>query len=585
MAHHISTLTFQRHHIAFAMDSERQSLLEQKRQRLQELKRRRLLGSPTKELSSLEVDNILEAPQVLQSPSKVDVAVQTDVVDTEFVIAEVGYKARVKDLEEFQCNQAVQTVESYFDSETKDDPNQTNTQTETDIGIESIADLDVQIEDSNAALKSLYQEEVQEATVFDEFDVSFSANGTNAEIDDFDPFKLLARIESSKGTTNRAIAGIDVSTRFPGLVVISYGSTGSPQQLNGLAKVINFNKLPPAVEFALECNTSISKIKFDSCNNKRIIGGLADGRIVVWDLSDTTTRQINETEYVVLPTISSPLPNPIEYSNAAHNTGISSLTQLSIENNDSIVASSYSGAISLWSSNMLASPKCSPVILKSTSTDEMGSIQTEFIGIEGVVALRGDLALQEASFAIDQHKFLSNLIVLSPKGKLYRLGNDMELIRTVYGSGKDSEGNVQFPTSVSSFLEGKYFITTHLNSTLKLWLLSNSHPLLDIPTKDLIICISVRPQNDFQFVTLALSQTPIVQFWDLKIRLRCPIVDIAVSEGLSPTKIAFDIDGKQIYLGFLDGSISVYEIDDAVLKDISRVKRNPDLDSGLQDIY
>ncbi|KAG7191445.1 uncharacterized protein KQ657_003120 [Scheffersomyces spartinae] len=574
------------------MDSERQSLLEQKRQRLQELKRRRQLGSPSKEINLLDVDNILET-----TPGKVDIAIQTDtIIEDKDTVANSDTVVNVrfkKHLEDIQCNQGIQTVESFFESieEIEHDDGDDDGGDDGDDGDDDKATvLDTQIEDSNAALKSLYQEEIQEPTVFDEYDVSFTANGTNTDVEDFNPFKLLARIEANSNV--RAIAGIDVSARFPGLVVVSYARCDSPHQLNGLAKVYNFDKNPPTTEFVLECDTSICQIQFDHCNNKRVIAGLADGRIVIWDLNDPTNRQSTstETEYIVLPSISSPHPNATDCNNnSAHNSGISSLTQLSIENNDSIVITTYSGMVSLWSTSILASPKCSSInIVKTSTKDDTGNVSTENIGIEGVVALRGDLALQEASFAIDQHKFLSNLVVLSSKGNLYRLGNDMELIKSVYQSETKTStgpGESLLPTSLSSFLEGKYFITTHLDSSLKLWMLTNPQPLLEIPTKDLIIGLAVRPHYDFQFVTLALSLTPIVQFWDLKVRMRSPIVDIVITEATSPTKIAFDSDGKQLVVGFLDGSVSLYEIDETILKDTSRLRRNLDIDSGLQDMY
>lgn len=577
---------------------DRQSLLEKKRQRLQELKQRRLGGS-SGDVS--QVDLLLEK---LDEPKKNQVSVGIQVGTME-PIGKTEVQQQDTEKENVRYDKAIQATETRV--ETTVEPPRSLVKEAPQV--EEVDEVEVNVA-IYEAMKRLDVYESETAIdnprgthdIHDSKTPNISNDVPDSEsklYDDF-PFKLVGVVSA----TTRPVSCIDVSPHFKDVVVVSFAPSDSSES-PGLAVIYNFSTKE---EYVLHSTSPIVQIRFDKVNSHKVIGGLVDGKVVIWDLeikslapskvpaTHLSTKSLGSSKLPLLPLLSTPPFSTLSSSSIKSNTGITfdhhtlpitSIHQLRIDANDSIVSFSLDGVINLWSTNLLASPVADSIRL-------FLPVQSgEFTNFREAVRITNALVVDDKrniSLTSEDFKFLGNVIVSSQRGEIFHLSNVRKngYINCTFNL-KEELTNI---TTDIAFLPNDnkdvYFITSNLDWTLKVW--STEKPLnkdpLVIPTDCLVEKLASRPQHANQLVTLGLTnkssrKSTLLQFWDLEYKLFGCIFEIPVEKDFVGTTIEFSEDGSKLLVGSSKGEILMFEIDDKMLVDRIQATEKIEMDEGF----
>jgi dynein intermediate chain len=627
---------------------DRQSLLEQKRQRLQELKQRRLGNTSHDDKLVNELIDQFQSSPIKPNTKQVNVAIQVDLApqehDVNYISNGIPIHHNESDANEknvITYDKAIQTTDEPSDTEIE---NKTRIVDEPNESLETIEnDSVVEIEESklNASMKHTFKflnkiitQEAIDSSILknfseseelkNEFDRSF-----DNQVSENGPFRLNLEIPVVKG---RLIKYIDISPHFPELIVASYSLENSSinhlisnqlylngiTQSPGLAIIYNIKGSKAFPEYFLHCTSSITEIKFDKVNPRKVIGGLSDGKVVIWNLLDNGRNSVAILPLLMTPVLSniasSIINNDQQAVNFIHHTNeISSINQILVENNECIISTSLDGVINLWSSNLLAWPKISSLKLSKPSSNTEEYVKSkDILSISKALILQEETDLarstkKELSSQPPAYKFLNKLLVGSDDGKLFRLSNDAGNgnIEQLYEEDNKDDENPLHSSSITSIMElpidgGESIIaTSNIDWTIKIWASAQKAPILQIPVTYLILDMEARPNYPLQFFTLGVFNQsmnhdlrPIIDFWDMSHKLMNPICSISletkneagsdtVNSKLYATTARFDINGNNIIIGFNNGSILIWSIDDIILNEVLESKANSDIDDGL----
>ena len=627
---------------------DRQSLLEQKRQRLQELKQRRLGNTNHDDKLVNELIDQFQSSPVQPNTKQVNVAIQVDLPSQEHSlnyisngIPTVDDESNTKDKNFITYDKAIQTIDEPSDTETEikqtidDEVNESSETIENDTVTEiDESKLNSSMKHTFKFLNKIITQEAIDSSILknfleneelkNEFDKS-----SDTRVSENDPFQLNLEIPAVK---SRSIKYIDISPHFPELMVASYSLENSSinhlisnqlhfnglTQSPGLAIIYNIKGSKAFPEYFLHCTSSITEIKFDKVNPRKVIGGLSDGKVVIWNLLDNRRNSVAILPLLMTPVLSNIASSIINQDqqtvNFIHHTNeISSINQILVENNECIISTSLDGVINLWSSNLLAWPKITSLKLNKPSVNTEGYVKSkDILSISKVLMLQGETNLarstkKELSSQPPAYKFLNKLFVGSEDGKLFRLSNDARNgnIDQLYEEDNKNDENPLHSSSITSIMEllieglETIIATSNIDWTIKIWVSTQKSPILQIPVTYLILDMKSRPNYPLQFFTLGVfSQSmnndlrPIIDFWDIGRKLMNPICSISlesknepnsdtVNSKLYATTARFDINGNSIIIGFNDGSIIVWSIDDIILNEILESRANSDIDDGL----
>ncbi|CUM51807.1 uncharacterized protein AC631_03338 [Debaryomyces fabryi] len=627
---------------------DRQSLLEQKRQRLQELKQRRLgTASNDDKLVNELIDQFQTLPNQ-RNPKQVNVAIQVDITPQEQESSYINSGTPVHN-ENSNTNEnniitydkAIQTVDEPSDTESESRTTVVEGINEDEEAIESAPVVQIEESKLNASMKQSFKflskiitQEALDSSILknytDDDDLKNKFGKTmDEEISKSDPFQLNLDIPPIKG---RLVRDIDTSPHFHELMVASYSLENSSinqlissqlhfdnvTQSPGLAIIYNVKSSKAFPEYFLHCSSSITKIKFDKVNPRKVIGGLSDGKVVIWDLLDNRRNSVAILPLLMTPVLSniasSIINNCQQTVNFVHHKNeISSINQILVEHNECIISTSLDGVINLWSSNLLAWPKISSLKLsKPINNAETYVKPKEILTISNVLMLRKepDLARsvkKELSSQPPAYKFLNRLLVGSDDGKLFRLSNDARngnielLYEEDYREGENPLHSNSITSIIELPIEGQETViaTSNVDWSIKMWKSSQKSPILQIPTNYLILDMKSRPTNPLQFFTLGVFNQslnhdlrPIIDFWDVSRRLMNPICSIlldsqiesnehTINSKLYSTSAKFYDNGNNIIVGFNDGSIQIWSINDVILNEVIESRSNSNIDDGL----
>lgn len=624
---------------------DRQSLLEQKRQRLQELKQRRLGNFTIEDKSVNELVDQLQNAQTQNNIKHVNVAVQVDNIIPD--VTANGLKNDIPTSYYVASNQkdittydkAIQATVDIDEEVT--DPNFQIDNEETDLEEKSISDefviepeefrLNSQMKESFKLLNKIIAQEISDSTVLTDFSKHLnSLNGINSERRDTNrnanPFKKTFEIPPVSG---RSISSLDVSPHYPFLMIASYTLHNfdtnnlakkiqhiyDTKQSPGLAIIYNIKGTKAFPEYILNSTSSITTIKFDKVNPNKIIGGLSDGKVVIWDLLDNRGNGVARLPLLMTPILSSIASSIIQKDSRSvnlihHSTEISSINQITVETNECIISTSADGVVNLWSSNLLAWPRVSSLKLDKPQNNSEGLITSkEPLSILKALALKEDIEIvnrskEEHSLYPPAYKFMNKLLVGSEDGKLFKLSNNhdkgnIEIMLQDEINGENPLHSSTINSIIELVVEGKsIIITSGLDWYLKVWNLSQTSPLISIPVNYIILDLVSRPKHPKQFVTVGIFNQsndqdlcPIVEFWDFSRRLMNPVskipvdskidVDVEAHPRIYASSGKFDDAGENIIIGFNDGSILILSIDDIMLDEVVGSTTNKDIDDGL----
>lgn len=564
---------------------DRQALLEQKRQRLQELKQRRA------DFHALGPELAILTPP---TSVKVDFAVQVDLPIDETTRnvpqqQSVGVLQARDDVHRF--DKAIQTdFEEISDS---DKP--------AEVALQEVAPLQIDQPQPPAITKeetienALTEQLVKSNIAFHFSDLRLGIKDVaSVESHTKEPFNTVTGLT---GFLNRPITLIDTCAKFPDLVLVGYGRADVPKRTHsitessGLAIIFNRKSDPFVPEFFLQCTSPITSLQFSQADPFKIVGGLENGRVVIWDLTN-----VDPTQIAVLPTLqTTTLASAGEKSKQhyiRHTTPIVSIQQLDVGNqlSSGIVSVSTEGILNLWSPNFLAFPRLDSVKLFSESFRSKDSM-----------AVSDSLMLVNSVRDIDENhssrspelRFLSQMVVSSKNGSIYRLCNNSE--KHYIASSLSGTSAVPGFHSITSIGElqvsptSSAIISAHTDWQLRIWDFTKPEPIATIPTPTVVTSIHIRPGHPHQFVSLGNVNPPkvgpCIHFWDLGVKLMSPVATITVPENSSvQTAASFSSDGSQLMVAFANGDLKIWEIDEVRIQSQTSTASNVSIDDGLSSV-
>jgi dynein intermediate chain len=534
---------------------DRQSLLEEKRRRLAQLRQRRQETSPNL------VEELLEKHQHAggSGTKLVNVGIQVDLKVEE--ITTVSAPISSNDLKEcLTFDKAVQATPIMYDEPVK-----------------TIFVLEPK--NSEPDLKSVpkpgpSQTVKQKDTSYFETYCKSRPQELHSNHEFVTSFDVVNKVPPVKG---RKVNQIQFSAKFPELLVASYfpvdnslshSGAGDNDNSSGLAIVYSIGESQFEPQFHLCCSSPISSIIFDKIEPNKIIGGLTDGRICIWNLNDSIAAKSE-----ILPMLSSPLISTIIESPFAvqqHILPIIALFQITDDGNNSVLSISLDGVLNVWSTNLLALPKQDSIRFDPTEED-LSHFHEQPQIVKAILLDSEKVVSNRSQDTPDETRFLERLVVANGAGTIYKMSN-MKTKKYVRSTHEiDSEITTSSTNAIVSLkpLLDKYVITSNYDWHLRLWDLQSKHPIVDIPTDALVFLIAVRPKGQLQFVTVGVdAQTthPLIQFWDLNKKLLGPLFDIPLVENdIIATSVSFDSRGDRLIIGFNDGSIISVEVSDKLL--------------------
>lgn len=525
---------------------DRQALLEQKRQRLQELKKRRE-----------NFRNDVPATSAISTSLKVDFAVQVDLLrPPEIGIQHSVASSTISSVTRFEKGVQTDFVELQVEKNPEIHPQEQYSSLQT-----------VQPPVPEYTVESTLEEQLARSSL----ETKFSGlrlgirKHESSQLDSKEPFTVNQTIS----LIDRPVTHLCTCTEFPELILVGYGPKSSTEtpipdlvtESAGLAVVFNRNALVP--EFFLQCTSTITSLKF-SLDPFRIIAGLENGRVVVWDLSD-----VQPTQIAILPTLqSTTLASAGQHSEKSyihHTSPVVFIQHLDSGLGSGIVSVSAEGVLNVWSPNFLAFPKLDSVRL--APSDRL----RDQIRATDVALLFHGLNVDEKHARTPEFRFLNHMVVGLASGKIYRLfnGKDKQYVsKTLPASGQVTCVIEMVVSPTLSIL-----LSAHSDWQLRVWDMAKTEPLATIPTSTVVSRICMRPGHPFQMIMLGGVNPPkvasCIQFWDLHTRLMAPVSTISTEK--YATSVSFALDGSHVIIGFDDGDITVWDIDETQFHETNNI--------------
>ncbi|KAK6461321.1 WD40-repeat-containing domain protein [Scheffersomyces coipomensis] len=577
---------------------DRQALLEEKRRRVQQLRQKRIESKDgdtgSNDVSSVDhiIGSLLNTPE----PRKqVSIGIQVDSDNLNQQIGDVSILSIEKEHELTTYDKAVQTIdigapveneEKVIDHKIETSVEEEDPQVPNDDG-EPFVEQDL----NNSLMESLKLiNKVHITGHFDSNDYMYNKSkkeDTESKVTSNVPLSKITSFDIPEAST---ITAVDTSPHDSKLVAIAYTNEKSKSNHNTIpngraiiySTTKDHNQAFP--EYYLSCSSPIHCIQFDKAKPTRIIGGLADGKLVIWDFSSSSSK------VVLNPILTTPNYSSIVLSESkssqqtnyqAHTLSINTVHQIKIDSNDCILSFSEDGIINTWSSNLLAMPKFDSIEIYEPSIQEEYSNPKKTL-----LSISNSFLVGENNYLLGDSKtfpFLENLILFNDWG-VYRINvsDSNEVSTTLYPLDKLSVPNKLFDSSIMSCSNGNsYIISSFLDWSLKIWEVNNlEKQVVSIYTPSIVTNLIVSPTHQAQLITAtSIKGVPALQFWDLHKKLFGPLFEIEVGkEGDIITSLSFTADGACLYVGFNHGSTAVWKIEDFVW---SKANTLDELDNGL----
>ncbi|CCE87227.1 Piso0_005770 [Millerozyma farinosa CBS 7064] len=618
---------------------DRKAALEQKKKRLRELKQRRLEHESSKSTDVSEEDIRPDEKPKAQG-SRVSVAIQTDLVfETEHNIIEQHSTPQNDNVnkEVFRPEKGIQVdgpLEHTFSTTTV--PNDiessqseiSHDKTETSILEEDEHAINLQVKDAFKKLGHILIETEHEIGYESSFkdrvrEELEKTKSSQTELEN--PLKELYRVSA---TQHRSVRFVEISPHFNDLIAVCYGTSKLPKRdsmrqekryshssytnSDGLVIIYKIKDSKMVPEFYLLANAAVSTISFSRRDPQKIIGGLNNGQIVIWNLVDT-----RHTQVAILPSLISPVYSTIntvksnnkEIKFVPHSSMICCIEQSDLKQ-DQFVTICSEGIVNIWSMNLLACPRFNSLQIKKT--DDKG---TEFskdsilhivkgIHTYGIAQSVMSYKSDDLSNGFTEYKVLNNMILGCLNGELVKLSNKTEnfIDFILENDNKEKSGSdlLALPTvlSLKSIKLNENFpflVSSALDMTIKIWDLKNKTTLVSIPITYLAFDIVINPFKKAQFVTVGLSEdinnsqtVPVLEFWDLKSKVMSAIyrMTLPAGENTSPDANLYAVSAlfrseNELVVGLSNGEIIYYSIDQQLLSVGSDKAKHNEIHDGI----
>lgn len=570
------------------MDDDRQAILNQKRQRLQELRQRRA------ELSSSGTVNFSASPEPLPR-TRVDVSVQVDLIPQSEDASEV-HVPTIESSQTIRFEKGIQTDESPIDEVEN-----------SAIGIETQATPNIDQEQTLGQLNAPIESKETKTNFSDELKNQLSAWNVEIPFSDLRmgvppqsaidsttsaPFRVKSQL---RDFIKRPIVQIASSPHFLELVLVAYGKSDTLKRsgessavlLAGLAIVYNTKADVLVPEFFLQCASPISFVTFDKGNPAKVFAGLENGSIAMWDLANVKLSQI-----ALLPTLqtSSIVSQDEENSSLEvinHSSPILYLGQpMWKESQDpTLVSICFRGVVNMWSPNLLAFPK-----LPSLQIGPLSARINEQLFVSTFTVASNTLYQLEKSeqSKLPEYRFLDLAYLGSRNGSIFRTCNNADSL--YLGDKVSTPEKLGMPHSseikalVEMGNENKVLLSFHSDWTFRIWNSLTNELLYTVPTTAAIRGVSVRPQHNYQFVTIGDMKPPnvglCVEYWDLEVRLFSSVLMISTEQSRSGTAV-FSEDGETLFVAYENGDIDAWDVDEEILVVHSSQRKKTTVDKGI----
>lgn len=575
---------------------ERQALLEQKRQRLLELRQRR------SEISSVDTENVTPSPEPRVS-KRIDFSVQVDLISESNTHASIESTPKGTSTQNvYKFDKSIQTEDLLLratdvqsSSGEQDDPiinpvdvpNLKHTEDNTEISVQN---------PQNVISDNLEKQ-------LDAWDIRFSFSDLRLGLQEpkeldpaTEPFQNISQLENF---LTRPIVLIVSNLHFSDLVLVAYGKDTSLRRspdvrgisTAGLAVIFNTKSKLLIPEFFLQCTSSITYITFDKSNSAKVFAGLANGQVVMWDLG-----KVLPTKVALLPTLQTSLIVSKEKSSKNleiihHTSPILYLDQPSWESSqDSTFVSLCSGGVvNMWSPNMLAFPKVSSIKIGilSPRVHEQLFISTS-IATNGILKQ----AQREANLDAPEFGFLERILIGTKSGLIQNLTNNKDSLYLGHKVSVPIKRDTLYDSGIKNlaeltFQKMNFLLSVHSDWHLSLWDLHSCKLLCKIPTATAVNGVTLRPRKTHQFVTYGNLKPPktgfTVEFWDFLVQMMAPLFEIPVKDSQSGT-VSFSDDGSILFVGYENGDVNVYSIEDEILNKRIVSSAKSKYDKGLVSI-
>lgn len=568
------------------MDIDRQALLEQKRQRLLELRQRRLQKEEEERASKSEEEIVTPEPENNMTLNE-DLPKKIERVDFAVQVGQPGqsttfYNAAKPSLI-IRFDKAIQVL---FDDDSDEDNGET-----VEPEIEKV--LEPEIPEPSEPLKAEVVNETLLTKLESELHFPFSKLrlGIKEEKDlrpaGDSPFTQIHLLD---GFVQRPIVDIQTTSQFPDLVLVAYGpsETRMPDLASpkGLAIIYNVASESPFPEFFLHATSTITSIVFDKTDAFRIVAGMNNGRLVLWDLTNVKPNQLSVTPSLQTSLLAS--YHGLSQKGIKHHTNrIVKIEQPEVNSaSPSVVSVCAKGIINVWSLSILAFPKLPSRIVREDGDSKIhSSVDTNDVLITSAFRFQDD-----SSYHAPEFRFLNNTYLGCDRGEIFKLknGKDGTLIDKTLNDEQAKASVLSLAEMVWKQDSTRYniIVSSHLDWSLRFWHYSSPEPLFEIPTQNLISKILKRPGYDFQFAALNTFSPPkastSVDFWDLEIRILGPICTVPLEDDFGKALlIAFNSEGNVLIVGSKTGKLAIWKIDGPQLAKVVEQKTNRDIDGGI----
>lgn len=581
LARYISYIT--RLYLASPSTMDRLSILQQKKQRLEELRQKRLASGGETKAAVEEVNN----NKVLEDfkPKKIDIAIQVDgVVNKSKSAKETRYGDKFVEID--SLNKSVQTDKVTRKTEVED-TKKNEPPIHNDESTDPVIDIATHYNEQqlnillNKAIILLHEALSHSAIL------STNQSGKLNSMDDELLHEVFGNVTLLEGYRPNLVKTCPYNKN---IVLVNFELSQNPLKLNsqsgmefgfpGLAVIVNTanNKLIP-IHF-LACNFSICQISFDIFNESKIIGGLANGKVVIWELNEPLS------EAFILPTLITPSSYKTKLSDSKqmHKSPITSILQFSSETNIFMTTCSE-GTINIWSTNFLEHPQYDTIYIGKRDESSNPSILSK-ASYNIAYALITSSAGNELYANSNALSFLNSVMIITDNGNMVRLSNDpkQEYNYSLIDSNlkvDDFNKTIHSITELGVVNDNCVVASSHLDSTISLWNITKLKLLHSIQLNYIVIGLATRPSRSFQFVSYGLfdilsspdkEMVAVIEFWDLSQDLRFPLYRTNIPVNNSgdgpkyPVSVEFDVSGTHLFLAFNDGLISVWDINEEVVK-------------------
>lgn len=554
------------------MEVDRQTLLEQKRQRLNELKQRRL----QKEIEDAEKAKAtkveLEPKEIKRVNFAVQVGESTEVSEKQ-VLVQPSLVVRF--------DKAIQVEPELKSEDESTEEEVSEVKEEPEVEKEPEAEP-LKEEIVNVALQSQLEKELH--FPFSKLRLGIKDQQEVRSVGD-SPFSQIQHLEDF---LDRPIKSIKTTFHFPDLVLVAYGppksKLSSLTNPKGLAIVFNTSAESVFPEFFLHSTSVITAIDFDKSDAFRIVAGMENGRLALWDLTNVKPNQLSVLPVLQTSTVAS-FYDKSKKGFTYHASPIVLLEQPDVNTaSPSVVSICAEGVINIWSLSILAFPKLpSKVVQRPVTTGEAS------VDVTSVLLSSDYMLTSDSSNHAPEFKFLNNTYVGSVNGDVLKLKNskDGKLVDKSFSSGTTSavlsiaETSWKHNSTTSTII-----LSSHMDWTFKIWHRSSKEPLHSISTRKLITKLLVRPGHEFQVVALNAVTPPdgssSLDFWDLRIRCLAPLCSIPIPSDFGAVSlISFDSEGTILTVGSKTGQLCLLKIDQTQLEVVSNQRTDRNIDGGV----